>query len=81
MNQDFLAALHKATPLCDKILAVVGGAVAGTLTLGHLQAGIGILVGVLTGLTLIPRLVIGWVEMKERLRAAEKVNEDKSPDE
>lgn len=72
MNDNFLATIYKATPSCDKMLAVVGSAVAGTLTLGHIQAGVGVLVGVLTVMTLIPRIVIGWIEMRERLKKEEQ---------
>lgn len=68
MNQDFLAALHKATPLCDKILAVIGGATAGALTLGHLQAGVGIAVGIVTLLVMIPRAIIGWLDARDRIK-------------
>lgn len=68
MHHDFLAALHKATPVTDKILAVLGAGMAAALTLGHVQTLVGITVGVLTGIAIIPRIVIGFVEMRRKLR-------------
>jgi len=66
MNQHFLDVLNEVTPRCDKVMPVVGGFVATILTLGNVQVAIGILVGVM----------IGHIEMKEKLRAAEKAKEE-----
>lgn len=75
MNNDYLTALHKVTPLCDKILAVVGTGMAAVLTLGQVQTIVGITVGVLTAIAIIPRIVIGFVEMRRKLR--EEKEEDR----
>jgi hypothetical protein len=68
MIQDFIAGMHKATPLCDRIYAILGAATAGALTLGHLQAGVGIAVGIATLLVMIPRAIIGWLDARDRIR-------------
>lgn len=75
MNPHFLAVLHEVTPRCDKIMPVVGGVVATILTLGNIQVAIGILVGVLTLIAAAQRIVIGHIEMKEKLRASRKAEE------
>lgn len=65
-----LEQLHKSTPLTDKILAAVGIVTTGTISLGHVQTGIGILVGALTSLVLIPRVILAWRDLARRLRNA-----------
>lgn len=60
MSQDFIAALHKVTPLCDKILVVIGGVSIASLTSGHIQAWVTILVGLATVAVMIPRAIIAW---------------------
>lgn len=55
--------LSRATPVQEKLLATLGAAVGGSLTLGHINAAVGVLVGLLTVLMLIPRVVIAWREM------------------
>lgn len=80
MNQEsFLHALHKATPLTDKILAVVGGGVGATLTaanLGMVQTGIGIGVGVLTIMVLIPRAILSWRDFASKWKSGESDSGD-----
>jgi hypothetical protein len=76
MNQHFLDVLNEVTPRCDKVMPVVGGFVATILTLGNVQVAIGILVGVLTLIAAAQRIMIGHIEMKEKLRAAEKAKEE-----
>lgn len=73
---EFLDCLNRSTPLTDKILAVTGASVAAAITLGHVQAFVGITVGVLTALAIIPRLVIGYFDMRDRIKLAEKASED-----
>lgn len=75
MNQDILASLHKVTPLTDKILALVGTSMAAFLTLGHVQTLVGITVGILTGLAIIPRIVIGYIDMRRKMRHADEDEE------
>lgn len=72
MNQEFLAALHKVTPVTDKILALTGASVAAVLTLGHVQTIVGITVGVLTAIAIIPRIVIGYIDMRRKIRHADE---------
>lgn len=72
MNQDILASLHKVTPVTDKILALVGTSMAAFLTLGHVQTLVGITVGILTGLAIIPRIVIGYIDMRRKMRPADE---------
>lgn len=76
MNQDFLSALHKVTPLTDKVLALAGTSLAAFLTLGHVQTIVGITLGILSCLAIVPRLVIGYVEMKAAIRKAERASEE-----
>jgi hypothetical protein len=78
MNHDFFADLHRATPLCDKILALIGGATAGALTLGHLQAGVGIAVGVVTLLVMIPRAILVWRDFVRKIRTGEPAADDEN---
>lgn len=75
MNQEFLSSLHKLTPATDKLLAVAGTFLAAFLTLGHVQTLVGILVGILTGLAIIPRIVIGYIDMRRKLRDADAAAE------
>lgn len=72
MNHDFLLSLHKVTPITDKLLAVAGAGVAAMLTLGNVQTIVGITVGVLTAVAIIPRIVIGWIDMRRKLRREEE---------
>ena len=72
MHQDFLLSLHKVTPITDKLLALTGAGVAAILTLGHVQTIVGITVGVLTAIAIIPRIVIGWIDMRRKLRHEEE---------
>jgi hypothetical protein len=81
MNHDFFADLHRATPLCDKILALIGGATAGALTLGHLQAGVGIAVGIVTLLVMIPRAILVWRDFVRKIRSGEAATDDEEEDE
>jgi len=76
MNSDFFTALHKVTPLCDKILTVIGGATAGALTLGHVQAGVGIAVGIVTLLVMIPRAILAWRDMIRKIRSREAAEDN-----
>ena len=76
MNQHFFAVLNEVTPRCDKIMPVVGGAVAAILTFGNVQVALGIIAGILTIIAAAQRIVIGHLEMKEKLRTAEKSKED-----
>lgn len=71
-----LEQLHRSTPLTDKVLAVIGVAASGTLTMGTLQAGMGIFVGALTALILIPRVILAWRDLMRRLRNAEAREEE-----
>lgn len=76
MNQDFLASLHKVTPITDKLLALAGTSMAAFLTIGHVQTMVGITVGVLTGLAIIPRIVIGFIDMRRKIRHEDSETED-----
>jgi hypothetical protein len=76
MNQDFLASLNKVTPITDKLLALAGTSMAAFLTLGHVQTMVGITVGVLTGLAIIPRIVIGFIDMRRKIRHEDSETED-----
>jgi hypothetical protein len=78
MIHDFLTDLNRATPLCDKILAVIGGATVGALTLGHLQAWVGIAVGTVTILVMIPRFIIGVLDARDRIRKSLGETKDES---
>jgi hypothetical protein len=78
MIHEFIADLHRATPLCDKILAVIGGVTVGALTLGHLQASVGIAVGVVTLLVMIPRAIIGFLDARDRIRKSLAETTDES---
>jgi hypothetical protein len=71
MNQEFLSSLHKVTPITDKLLALAGTSMAAFLTLGHVQTMVGITVGILTGLAIIPRIVIGYIDMRRKIRHAD----------
>lgn len=75
MSPHFFTVLNEVTPRCDKIMPLVGGTVATILTLGNVQVAIGILVGALTLIAAAQRVVIGHIEMKEKLRAQEKGKE------
>lgn len=75
MNQDLLATLHKVTPITDKLLALAGTSIAAFLTLGHVQTIVGITVGILTGLAIIPRIVIGYIDMRRKMRHADDEDE------
>jgi hypothetical protein len=76
MNPHFFAVLNEVTPRCDKVMPVVGGAVAAILTFGNVQVALGIIAGVLTIVAAVQRIVIGHIEMKEKLRAAEESKEE-----
>jgi len=76
MNQEFLSSLHKLTPVTDKVLAIGGTSIAAILTLGNVQTLIGICVGVLTGLAIIPRIVIGYIDMRRKIRHEDSETED-----
>lgn len=77
MNQDtFISTLHKVTPITDKILALVGAGTAASLTLGHLQTGVGILVGIVTLLMMIPRAILAWRDLVRKIRNGEEAGED-----
>jgi hypothetical protein len=78
MNLDFFADLHRATPLCDKVLALIGGATAGALTLGPLQAWVGIAVGIVTLLIMIPRAVLVWRDFVRKIRTGEAESNDEN---
>lgn len=65
--QQFLYSINKSTPLTDKILAATGAAVSGGLSLGSVNTGIAILVGLLTALVLIPRVILAWRDLIRRL--------------
>lgn len=74
----FLADINRAIPVCDKILAVIGGATLGALTLGNLQASVGIAVGVVTLLVMIPRAIIGFLDARDRIRKSLAETTDES---
>lgn len=78
MNQDLLATLHKVTPITDKLLALAGTSIAAFLTLGHVQTIVGITVGILTGLAIIPRIVIGYIDMKRKIQHADEKSDEES---
>lgn len=75
MNQDFLATVHKVTPFIDKCLALAGASVAAVLTLGHVQTIVGVAVGIFTILAMIPRIVIGYIDMRRKIRHADEEEE------
>lgn len=79
MNQEFITALHKLTPLCDKILVVIGGASIASLTIGHVQAWVTILVGLATFCVMVPRAIIAWRSAMRELRG-EKPKEEEGED-
>lgn len=80
MNQEFFESLQRLTPLQDKILLVIGTAVAGTVTLGNLSAIFGLIVAGLTALTLIPRVILAWRDMIRKLREGEQHNTEEGPE-
>lgn len=68
MKWALLFELYKEIPVHDRIVAVVGGTTWGILTLGNLQTGVGIAVGVATLFVLVPRAIIGWLDARDRIR-------------
>lgn len=56
------------TPLIDKLVAGIGAGVVGTMTFTDLSQWVGLAVGVLTVLMLIPRVIIGWVSAYDKLK-------------
>lgn len=76
MSQDFLATLHKITPLCDKILVVLGGASIASFSIGHIQAWVTILVGLATFAMMVPRAIIAWRAAMRDIRGEKLTREE-----
>lgn len=72
----FFEFFSKATPLSEKVLATAGAAVGGSLTLGHINTAVGVSVGVLTALMLVPRVVLAWRDLLRQLRHEEREDSD-----
>jgi hypothetical protein len=58
MKQTMLKTANDLTPALDKLFALVGAGTAISIT--HLNAVIGLLVGVLTLALLVPRVIMAW---------------------
>lgn len=74
--QRFAESIHKVTPLSEKLLAATGAAVGGSLTLAHVNTMVGVTVGVLTALMLVPRVILAWRDMIVKIRHLEEHGEE-----
>jgi len=63
---NFIQRLYSETPIQDRILIPIGTAVSSTSLLTQIQTIIGITVGVLTILVLIPRACAAWKSDKKK---------------
>lgn len=62
----FMQRLYDATPIQDKVVLPLGAAVSSASLLTQIQTVIGITVGVLTILVLIPRVYAAWKGNKKK---------------
>jgi hypothetical protein len=75
MIASFFRLLNDNVPPCEKFLALLGASVASSITLSHVSSVIGIMVGIGTLAMLIPRIVIGWLEMRTTLQKRHEARE------
>lgn len=74
----FLESIHKVMPWPEKLLAAAGAAVGGSLTLAHVNTAVGVTVGLLTALMLIPRVILAWRDMIWKIRHGEHAADDET---
>lgn len=64
---DFVRATIAEIPVFERWLSLLGAGVTGTsITLAEFSQWLGILVGVCTIAMVIPRAILGWMDVRER---------------